>query len=33
MFTEGQTNRPRLSEREKAKIKFNAEKWFNYKID
>lgn len=29
MFTEGQTNRPHLSEREKAKIKFNAQKWFN----
>lgn len=29
MFTKGQTNRPHLSEREKAKIKFNAQKWFN----
>lgn len=29
MFTEGQTNRPHLSEREKAKIKFNAQKWLN----
>ena len=29
MCTEGQTNRPYLSEREKAKIKFNAQKWLD----